>query len=482
MMRSSLAPRPLRTAACLGALLLTIGGCAKFTADGGMAPVSAEVATGLSKQATKISSPQEAAAAQARVKSLLSASLSADSAVQVMLLNNRALQAEYNALGVAEADYVEATLPPAPIITLELLWGAGFFDTERRLIANVLALATLPKRQKIAAVEFQAAQYKAVEATFRLAAETRRAYFRAVAARQTVNFLTRARTSADAAADLTRRLGETGAATKLDQARASAFYAEVSNQLARARMRADMERETLTRLLGLWGNGTDFKLPASLPDLPKRLTAAERIEAEAVRRRVDLIVARLELDAMAQRLGLTEATRYVSLFDLTGISNYGRVEETGIDEEEFPTGFEVELQIPIFDMGEARTRRARETYKGAVNRLAARAIDVRSEVRSAYVAYRGSYDISRQYRNSILPLRQTINEQALLEYNGMLIDVFDLLTTARESIASNVAAIEAKRDFFLAEVDFQVSILGGGGGGGGAGGEAAAAAAEPAGH
>ena len=82
--------------------------------------------------------------AQARVESLLSAALSADSAVQVMLLNNRALQAENNALGGAEADYVEATLPPAPVFTLELLWGAGFFDTERRLIANVLALATLP--------------------------------------------------------------------------------------------------------------------------------------------------------------------------------------------------------------------------------------------------------------------------------------------------------------------------------------------------
>ncbi len=41
--------------------------------------------------------------------------------------------------------------------------------------------------------------------------------------------------------------------------------------------------------------------------------------------------------------------------------------------------------------------------------------------------YRGSYDIARQYQNSILPLRRTINEQALLEYNGMLIDVFELL-------------------------------------------------------
>ena len=286
MTRPSPAARPLRTAACLASLLLALGGCAKFSADGGMSPVTAEVATGLGKQATKIASPEEAAAAQARVQSLLGKPLTADSAVQVMLLNNRGLQAEYNALGVAEADYVEATLPPAPIITLEFLWGAGFFDTERRLIANVLALATLPKRQKIAAVEFQAAQYKAVEATFRLAAEARRAYFRAVAARQTVGFLTRARTSADAAADLTRRLGETGAATKLDQARAAAFYAEVSNQLARARMRADTERETLTRLLGLWGNGIDFKLPASLPDLPRKLaTSSSRASSSTPWRR-----------------------------------------------------------------------------------------------------------------------------------------------------------------------------------------------------
>lgn len=102
----------------------------------------------------------------------------------------------------------------------------------------------------------------------------------------------------------------------------------------------------------------------------------------------------------------------------------------------------------------------------AVNRLMEKAVNVRSEARGAYVTYRASYDIARQYQAKILPLRKTINEQALLEYNGMLMDVFELLTTERESIDSNVAAIAAQRDFFLADVDFQTAIIGGGAGGG----------------
>ncbi len=101
----------------------------------------------------------------------------------------------------------------------------------------------------------------------------------------------------------------------------------------------------------------------------------------------------------------------------------------------------------------------------AVNRLMEKAVNVRSEARAAYLTYRGRYDVAQQFQNKILPLRRTINEQAQLEYNGMLIDVFELLTTARESITTNVAAIAAKRDFFIATVDFQTSIIGGGSGG-----------------
>ncbi|MFX4906809.1 hypothetical protein ABTB94_20775, partial [Acinetobacter baumannii] len=78
------------------------------------------------------------------------------------------------------------------------------------------------------------------------------------------------------------------------------------------------------------------------------------------------------------------------------------------------TGVELEFQNPIYDFGEARTRQAEETYMGAVHRLIARAVDVRSEAREAYAGYRGAYDVAKHYQNEIVPLRQIINDEMLL--------------------------------------------------------------------
>ena len=84
-----------------------------------------------------------------------------------------------------------------------------------------MALFLLPARRDIAKTGYQAARFRAIEATFRMAAETRRAYYRAVAASQTVGFLEQARIAAVASASLTRKLGETVAATKLVHSLAS---------------------------------------------------------------------------------------------------------------------------------------------------------------------------------------------------------------------------------------------------------------------
>lgn len=461
----------------VGALPVVLAGCAKFSPDAGMLPVSERVASELGQDAVKIGSVEEAAAAKAKVSRILAGKLTADSVVQVALLNNRGLQADYNELGISEAAFVEASLPPNPIIGLERLVTNGELEVERRIVADLLALATLPKRKEIARTQFEAAKERAIEATFRVAAETRRAFYRAVAAQQTVSLLEQARLSADAAADLTRKLGETGAANKLEQARASAFYAEISNELARARLQAGTEREALTRLLGLWGGDINYKLPRALAPV-KGIKSAEQVEVEAVRKRVDLIAARLELDALAKSYGLTQSTRFISMLDGGLRSNYERSREDGITDKSYPKGFELEIQIPIFDFGEVKVRRAKETYMQAVNRLLEKAVNVRSEARSAYLTYRASYDIARQYQNKILPLRKSVNEEALLRYNGMLIDEFELLTTLRENIDSNIAAISAQRDFFIASVDFQTAIVGGGASSGEAGqGPSATAAA-----
>ena len=449
--------RALRAAfAC--AVAGSLSACASLSKDGGMAPVASRVSLELAKDTAKIVTPADAALARARVNRLLARPLTADAAVQIALLNNRGLQADYNALGVSEAAYVAASLPPSPTVSLERVVYKGDLDVERRLVADLLQLLTLRKRTKMAESEFRSAQFKAIAATFRTAAEARRAWHRAVAARETAAFLERARASADVSAELTAKLGETGAATKLTQARSGALYAEVATELAEARLEAAKEREALTRQLGLWGRDLDYKLPSALPGFPKLRTGAD-IEATALRRRVDLIADRLELDALAQQLGLTEQTRAVSMIEVTGVANRSKAAE---GEKANPRGFEVAVEIPIFDFGATRVTTARETYMGAVNRLLEKAVNARSEAREAYATYRGRYDIARAYQTRVLPLRKIISEEAQLQYNGMLVDPFELLTNARETVAANVAAIRAKRDFFIADVDFQAALIGGG--------------------
>ncbi|HEX2889621.1 TolC family protein [Vineibacter terrae] len=459
-----------------------LSGCAQFTPDGGMSAVRDAARGAIAKDVVKITSEDDARRARERVDALLAAPLTSDGAVQVALLNNRGLQAAYNDLGVSEADYVAASLPPNPVVSIARTAGKGSVEIEASIVLNILALFTLPARSEIAAREFSQAQYRTVETTFRLAAETRRAWIRAVAAQELVNYLLQARLSAEAAADLMTRLGETGAASKLDQARAGAFNAEIAVQLAQARLRARTDREALIRALGAWGKDIDFKLPASLPPLPRNLDPATNVEVEAIQRRVDVLMARRELDATAKALGLTQATRYISLLELGGGGTFERSKGAEGTERSHKLGPELGLEIPIFDFGETGVRRAREAYLRSLNRLAEKAVNVRSQARAAQQAYRASYEIARRYQTSVLPLRKTVSDEALLRYNGMLIDVFELLTTVRESIASSMAAIEARRDFLLADVDFQTAIIGGGAGSGGSGESAAPAATSAAAH
>lgn len=499
--QSTSAVRRLRWPSVLAATAaLLLSGCAKFSVDGGMNFVKSEAGGELHKDVVKIRTEADAAAIKARVKALLVKPLTADTAVQIALLNNRGLQAAYSELGVSEAQMVEASLPPSPTFSLMRMVATGSLEIERQFLQNVLGLITLPKRKEIAAAKFQMAKVRAVEATLKTAAEARRAYYRAVSDNRTVSFLGEVRTTAEALSDLTVKLGETGAMSKMDQAREHAFTADVNGQLAMARLKQRIDREKLIRALGLWGGETaSLKLPPMLKDLPKSPQVHKDIETDAVRRRVDLEIARQDLEVLAKQLGLTKATRYIDVIEVRGISitEWANVEKTKYSLDPGPPpvlnseteierertkwrGIELEFKIPIFDFGEARTKLAEETYMAAVHRLIEKAVNVRSEAREAHTAYRGAYDIAMFYQKEILPLRQIINDEMLLNYNGMLKDLFSLLTDTKARIAANIQAIDAQRDYWLAKVDLHVALVGGGTiAGSGAGAPAAAAGGAP---
>jgi outer membrane protein TolC len=445
---------------------LLLGGCANLSPDQGMGPIQSMALSVADADLIKVKSEEDAAEVKDRVSALLRKPLTLESAVQIALLNNRGLQAAYNGLGITEAQLAKETLPPNPSFSYALLAASNDLDIERQVAINVPAILTLPSRTDIARLEFRAAQFRAMNETLKAAAETRRAFIRAVAANETVTFLEKSQLSAEAASELAKKLGQTGALNKLDQAREHAFYAELSAQLGSARLRQAAEREKLTRLLGLWGSDIGYRLPGQLKPLPGKPKALETAEREAVANRVDLEMLRLELQAQAKALGLTEATRFINVLQASAISNPEK--ETTVQNGVTTTdrfrrsGYDFQFEIPIFDFGEVKVAEARETYLRGVNRLIGKAVTVRSEARGAYTAYRGAYDIARHYRDNVAPLRKVIADEDLLRYNGMLLDLFQLLADARANVTSTIAGIEALCDFWLASVDLQTALTGGG--------------------
>jgi outer membrane protein TolC len=91
-------------------------------------------------------------------------------------------------------------------------------------------------------------------------------------------------------------------------------------------------------------------------------------------------------------------------------------------------------------------------------------VNVRSEARSAYTAYRSTYDIASHYRNTVIPLRIEVEKESLLTYNGMITNTFELLADIRSKVNAILMTSNAKREFWLAEANLSAAVNGGGAG------------------
>ena len=448
--------KPARTGtrvAIAALALMALSGCAMLSSDGGFGPVAQTAQDRLGKDVKWARSDADRDAIDQRVAQLLAQALSADDAVQIALLNNRGLQASFAELGISEADRVQAGRLPNPGFSFGRLTQGSGLEIDRSLQFNLARLLMLPTIHQIESRRFEQTRGAVALSMLSLASETRKAYFLAVAADETGRYMLQVQTAAQAGAELARRQTQAGNWNKLQQAREQSFYADAALNLARAEQARSVARERLTRLMGLWGQQTQFRLPERLPDLPKAPNDLPDIEQTAMAQRLDVQAAKLGTEQLARNLGLTRATRFVNVLEVGLVRNSYRDAPT-------ERGYTVSVELPLFDWGDARVAKAEAVYMQAVNRAAETAINARSEVRGAYANYRTSYDIARHFRDEIVPLKKRISEENQLRYNGMLIGVFELLADARSQITSVNGYIEALRDFWLAQADLDMALVG----------------------
>jgi outer membrane protein TolC len=449
--------RPFVCGHQLAALLLgslTLNGCASFSKDGGFDTVAASARTALGKNLTWPRTAAERSKRDAEVAGLLAQPLGVEDAVQLALLNNHALQASFEQLGISEADLVQSGRLPNPRFTLRHTSADGFYDIEQTLTFNVLALLTSPYVQATEKRRFAEAKDAAIVQVVQLADRTRTAYFTALAAADSLHHAWQVKDAAETSAELAHRMLGAGNWNRLDQARQQSFYIEAMQELARAQLADARARADLDALLGLADAGKEVRLAAQLPELPTNIVSLPDLETTALAQRVDLKMLRAELDELARRLKLTTATRFVNVLD----GGPARVRE-GTRDAPYENGYEVSLEIPLFDTGEARVRSAEARYAQAAERFSQAAIDARSEVRKAAEAYRVAYELAVREHEEFIPLRKQIMKQDVLRYNASLISVFELLADARAEIGADNEYIGSVRDFWIARSHLDTAML-----------------------
>ena len=397
---------------------------------------------------------QRAQAAQA----LLAQPLEQKDAVQLALVNSPSLQTLL-AQGWAEsANAAQVGRIANPIFSFERMVAGDGLELGRALSFGLLDLLTLPARHGVATRRIEQAQLRLTSDVVDQITRVRQGWVRAVAAQQTLTYAKQVYESAEAGAELAKRMQAAGNFNRITRAREQAFYADAATRLSAAQHQATASREELVRLMGLdEAQEQALKLPERLPDLPKQPQEPQTVASQATQARLDIRLAQAALDGAAKAQGLNMVTSFTDI-ELQGRRNtsFDRAEGT----RSTARGWEIAVRLPIFDWGGMQRDAMNAQTLAAANQLEATVRSAGSNLRESYSAYRTAYDVARHHRDEVVPLRKVISEENQLRYNGMLISAFELLADARDQVSAVMAAIDAQQQFWLADAAIQASVIG----------------------
>ena len=393
----------------------------------------------------------EDAQAQAAVSSLLSRPLTAESAVQIALLNNHTLQATYEELGIAQADLVEAGLLRNPIFTFERRFPGQAAEID--LLKEFIDIVLLPLRKRIAAAQFEAAKLRVGHEILKTAAEVRAAFYEHQGDQQLVDLRKTVAEATERSAETALKMKEAGNLRNLDLANEQATHAQAKIELAKAQSEAVQSREKLNKLMGAFGAQTNWTVASRLPELPGGEVSTSQLESRAIQQRLDLAAARQQFIAEARACGIARAEAILEK------AEFGAHYEREI-EGTYSIGPSVNVPIPIFNQGQPASARASAKMRQAGQRYLALAADIRSDVRAA----RDKMLLSRReveyFKSTALPTRTRVTEESQLEYNAMQIGPFQLLQAKQEEVKTGAESVEALRDYWVARAELEKAVGG----------------------
>ena len=438
------------------AVPLVFVGCTSTNPKAAFDDVSKTVAARTGEEVRWLREDSQSGEIERAVEGLLKTNLTAQSAIAIALLNNRTLQAEFESIGISQAELAQASRLRNP--QFSGFWrlpaeGSPVVNAEFSLAQDLLDLLTLPARKKIAARNLEITKLRVAHEVLRLANEAQSAFYTLQARQQLAKRLEAIVELNEAAADIARRQYDAGNINDLELHSQQAAYAQSRLDLAKAEAHVRADRERLNRLLGLWGKQTAWQIADELAPLPDRELPVENLEAVAVSGRLDLAAARTAVINVLSVLKLKKGVRWIP------VAKLGVNAEHDLDHS-WVAGPTLDLEVPLFDQGQGEVARLAAEYRRAQRNFEALAVNIRSEVREARDALIAARDAAEYFAKVLLPQRQRILRETLLQYNAMQKSNFELLAAKEREQLAEREAIEALRDYWIACADLERAVGG----------------------
>ena len=436
---------------------IAMAGCAQFPRDAGFQDVRQLVKDRPARAVMWRQDESPNAMVASTINEILTKEMTVDDAVQVGLLSNRRVQATLEELGITQADVVQAGLLRNPSLSVRPRWASPSQGTgsnvEIDLVFYFVDMVLVPARKRLAQQQFEQVKLQVTDQVLGYVADVEKQFLTLQGTTQAEAMRRAVYEAGEASYELAKRMNVAGNLSELQLARERGQLEQARVDLARATADLQAARESLTRVLGLWGKDIKYRIAAKLPEVPSARFPLDRLESFAMEQRLDIQAAKMESETLAQAVGITRDYRWMLLTEI------GPDTERDFDGT-WLTGPHFVLELPIFDQKQATIARAVAQLRQSEHRLFAMAVEARSDVRAARDRLVAARDLAEHYRKVVIPAREQIVRLSMKQFNFMLVGVNDVLLAKRDQYDAYQQYIDAVRDYWIARSELR-RVVGG---------------------
>lgn len=429
--------------------------------------------------------------------------LKLDEAVGLALRNNRALRADLEMIGQADADLVQAGLMQNPVINFMVMFPAG--GGRAMLRGNGLPMQPLqdlwliPARKDVAASQLQTAVLRVADRAIETATAVKSAYVRLQYTQRAIELMGGNIELAEQSTRLVQARQVAGQITQVAVNLAHVRALRLHSELLALQAEQRSTRLELLALIGFAGASNQWlvepireiedvlPVPADEPALVE-LGATQRLDLksaewslQAAEHRITLMqregwpdialgfalerspAARAPRDTVRAKLGNAAAQGVVD--GLAGVQPMREAPTvtpfpTKLREVVYTLGPMIELELPIFDQNQAQVVKAVHEYNQKQAEYEARLQDATRDIRAALVKNQQALEQVQFYRSAIVPDVERTLELAQESFVAGQEGLTVYFEAQEDLIMTRLKILEFLRDYLLTRVELERAVGG----------------------